>query len=108
MHILVVHAMVILLTLGPPRGECGPGGDVDTALYSGQTQAPSGIQKPQCGWACGAKCGLTTLCGSGPWTGLLLGTCCSTAGWGVWGQVRGTASSAYLLGKSGSGPSRPW
>lgn len=22
MHILVVHAMVILLTLGPPKGEC--------------------------------------------------------------------------------------
>lgn len=26
MHILVVHAMVILLTLGPPRGERGLGG----------------------------------------------------------------------------------
>lgn len=25
MHILVVHAMVILLTLGPPRGECPAG-----------------------------------------------------------------------------------
>lgn len=26
MHILVVHAMVILLTLGPPRGERRVGG----------------------------------------------------------------------------------